>query len=89
MIVAPLPCHWFEDEHGGRFLIPGCWARVEDPDIDTCGCVMLDAQLTAARADVEALRAELASARAWHDQVVVAVHAHHDGKQIMRSAAAS
>lgn len=37
----PLPpnrCHWHREQDGTTILIPGCWARIHNPDADcTCG----------------------------------------------------
>lgn len=36
--MTPTPCHWVRDDAGMTMLIPGCWARVHNPDADcTCG----------------------------------------------------
>lgn len=85
---GPQPCHWYDDGHGGRYLIPGCAARAQDPDnTDVCTCPNLAAQLAKAHREIEALKHTLASARSWHDAVTAAVHAHTDGIQIMKTAA--
>ena len=85
--TGPRPCQWYDDGHGGRFLIPGCLARVVNPDIDVCSCRTINEQLTAARREIADLEHTLASARSWHDAVTAAVHAHPDGIQIMKVAA--
>jgi hypothetical protein len=84
---GPQPCHWYDDGHGGRFLIPGCLARVMNPDIDVCSCKTIAEQLATARRETADLKRTLASARYWHDAVTAAVHAHPDGIQIMKTAA--
>ena len=34
----PPRCMWHRDDDGNTVLIPGCWARVHDPDAEcTCG----------------------------------------------------
>ncbi|MGY1548313.1 hypothetical protein [Streptomyces sp. MN6] len=82
-----LPCHWHEDRDGERILIPGCAARVQDPDGEECTCPTLAKQLEAARAEVARLQRELDGARFWNGHVTGAVHAHRDGLDIMQDAA--
>ncbi|MHB9857663.1 hypothetical protein [Streptomyces sp. YIM S03343] len=85
---GPQPCHWYDDGHGGRYLIPGCAARAQDPDrADVCTCPDLADQLAKARREIERLKAELHGARTWHAYVAMAVNAHRDGIQIMKTAA--
>ncbi|MFJ4682010.1 hypothetical protein [Streptomyces sp. NPDC088789] len=85
---SPRPCHWYDDGHGGRFLIPGCAARAQDPDSTTaCTCPVLAGQLAVARSDIERLTSELHGARTWHAHVSLAVDAHPDGRKIMKAAA--
>jgi hypothetical protein len=86
--TGPQPCHWSDDGHGGRYLIPGCAGRAQDPDnADACGCPDLATQLAEARRELEALKAELHGARTWHAYVAMAVDAHPDGRKIMKQAA--
>lgn len=85
--TSPRPCHWYDDGHGGRYLIPGCMERVVNPDIDVCSCRTIAEQLATARKQIADLKHTLAGARSWHDAVTSAVHAHPDGIQIMRDAA--
>ncbi|EDY43937.1 hypothetical protein [Streptomyces sp. SPB074] len=80
-------CHWWEDDHGGRYLIPGCNSRAIDPDSTDCTCPSLARQLDAARRSIERLQRAAQSRTAWHDAVVRAVHEHPDGIQIMKAAA--
>ena len=82
-----LPCHWHEDRDGERILIPGCAARAQDPDGEECTCPTLAKQLEAAREEAARLKHELDGARLWHGHVTAAVHAHRDGRDIMRAAA--
>lgn len=35
----PVRCHWHRGIDGTTTLIPGCWARVHDPDAD-CLCLV-------------------------------------------------
>ncbi|MDR3084425.1 MAG: hypothetical protein LBV60_26510 [Streptomyces sp.] len=82
-----LPCHWWEDGRGGRYLIPGGHARVESPDLEVCHCPTVEQQLQAARRDAAATSRALRGQQAWHDAIVRAVYDHPDGIDIMRAAA--
>lgn len=85
--LKALPCHWHEDEDGGRYLIPGCMARVTNPDIDQCSCESIEEQLAAAREEIVNLKRSRASLQGWHDRITRAVYDHPDGIQIMKRAA--
>lgn len=83
-----LVCHWWEDEHGGRYLIPGCHARVEkNPDLEVCHCPTIEQQLQAARRKDAATGRALRGQQAWHDAIVRAVYNHPDGIAIMKAPA--
>ncbi|MFD5031680.1 hypothetical protein ACFWM0_14880 [Streptomyces sp. NPDC058405] len=82
----PRPCYWHEDTDSTRYLIPGCLTRIHNPDIDECDCPTTNRQLEKTRQQLAEAQKALRSLRSWHDQIVNAVHAHHDGVQIMRAA---
>ena len=85
---AALPCHWHEEPDGtGRWLVPGCMTRINNPDADPCDCPTLAEQLTALRAELKTARRAAASSRSWTDAITRAVHDHPDGTAIMRTAA--
>lgn len=84
---GPQPCHWYDDGRGGRFLIPGCMARVVNPDIDVCSCRSLNEELTTARKQIADLTKKCDGLQAWHDHIVRAVYDHPDGVKIMKQAA--
>jgi hypothetical protein len=84
---GPQPCHWYDDGHGGRFLIPGCMARVVNPDIDVCSCRSLNEELTTARKEIADLTKKRDGLQTWHDHIVRAVYDHPDGVKIMKAAA--
>lgn len=84
---SPRSCYWHEDTDGTRYLIPGCIARVMNPDLDECTCPSLDRQLADVREELETLRRHHAGLQQWHDAIVRAVHDHRDGVQIMSGAA--
>lgn len=86
------PCYWHEDvdedgEAAGRWLVPGCMTRINNPDADPCDCPTTADQLATALAELETARRETASARAWCDAITRAVHDHPAGRTIMRNAA--
>lgn len=82
----PRPCYWHEDTDGTRYLIPGCLARINNPDLDECTCPSLDRQLTNAREELETLRRHHAGLQQWNDAIIRAVHDHRDGIEIMHTA---
>lgn len=84
---GPLPCQWYDDGHGGRFLIPGCMERVINPDVDECSCKTVEEQLAAARRQIAELKRGRDGLQSWHDHIVRAVHEHPDGIKIMKVAA--
>lgn len=84
---GPQPCHWYDDGHDGRFLIPGCMTRVINPDVDQCSCKTIDEQLADARAEIASLKQARDGLQKWHDHVTRAVYDHPDGIQIMKRAA--
>lgn len=84
---GPQPCHWYDDGHGGRYLIPGCLSRVVNPDIDVCSCQTINEQLAAARREIADLKKKRDGLQTWHDHIVRAVYDHADGIQIMKTAA--
>lgn len=84
---SPRPCYWHEEGDGTRYLIPGCMARVMNPDLDECTCPSLERQLADAREELDKIRREKAGLQQWHDAIVRAVYDHRDGVQIMAVAA--
>jgi hypothetical protein len=85
--TGPRPCQWYDDGHGGRFLVPGCMARVIDPDAEPCSCKTIEEQLADARREIAALRQGRDGLQKWHDHVCRAVYDHADGVKIMKTAA--
>ena len=84
---GPRACQWYDDGHGGRFLIPGCMARVIDPDAEPCSCKTIEEQLADARREIATLMQGRDGLQTWHDHVTRAVYDHPDGVQIMKRAA--
>jgi hypothetical protein len=84
---GPRPCQWYDDGHGGRFLVPGCMTRVVNPDVEACACKTVEEELAAARREIESLKKSRNGLQKWHDHVTRAVYDHADGIQIMKTAA--
>ncbi|MFB6881234.1 hypothetical protein ACFCY8_10410 [Streptomyces noursei] len=85
---AGLPrCYWVHEPDGTRWLVPGCMSRVHDPDTDSCDCPTLAEELAAARCERDAAQRSYQGLREWTDSIIAAVHAHPDGKKIMKTAA--
>lgn len=84
---GPQPCHWYDDGHDGRFLIPGCMTRVINPDVEQCSCKTIEEQLADARAEIASLKQSRAGLQSWHDHITRAVYDHPDGVKIMKRAA--
>lgn len=85
--TGPRPCQWYDDGHGGRFLIPGCMTRVINPDVDACSCKTIEEQLADAREQIGKLERARTSLQSWHDHICRAVYDHPDGVKIMKRAA--
>lgn len=83
-----LPCYWHDDVDGTRYLIPGCMARVQDPDVGDCTCPTLASQIAGLKQALSDAQFANASLQQWHNQVVRAVHNHPDHIAIMHDAAA-
>jgi hypothetical protein len=84
---GPQPCHWYDDGHGGRFLIPGCMTRVINPDVEQCSCKTIEEQLEDARTEIARLKQSRDGLQTWHDHITRAVYDHPDGVKIMKRAA--
>lgn len=81
-----LPCYWHDDVDGTRYLIPGCMARVQDPDIGECTCPSLAQQIAVLKQALSDAQFANTGLQQWHDQVMRAVHDHPDAKAIMLAA---
>ncbi|MFF6794297.1 hypothetical protein ACFY9C_35105 [Streptomyces filamentosus] len=80
-------CQWVEEQDGTRWLVPGCMTRLNDPDGEACSCPTLADQRDQALRERDEARHAHRSLSSWHDAIVAAVHAHPDGKKIMKAAA--
>ncbi|MEV0449839.1 hypothetical protein [Streptomyces sp. NPDC050600] len=76
-----------EEQDGTRWLVPGCMTRLNAPDGEACSCPTLADQRDQALRERDEARRAYRSISAWHDAIVAAVHAHPDGKRIMKAAA--
>lgn len=82
----PPVCYWHEDPHEGRWLVPGCLARLHDPDIETCDCPTTAEQLADSQGELDEARQRYADLEVWLDAIKDSVRAHPGGEQIMRDA---
>lgn len=83
--TVPAGCWWFTDPDGDLCLLPGCMARVNDPEAE-CTCDNLGARLAKAQEQVRDLREEQRYARTWIDALRAAVDAHPDRAAILADA---
>ena len=83
----PLACHWVQEPDGTRWLVPGCISRLHDPDADACTCPTLADQLAETQGERDRAQRDYTGLRSWTDAIIAAVHAHPDGKKIMKDAA--
>lgn len=81
-----LPCHWYEnpDHPGERFLIPGCYSRLDDPD--QCTCTHPWDELPRLRRQVAELEAQLRDAQQRYSDLLSMVAAHPDGAAVLDNA---
>lgn len=81
----PAGCYWFTDPDGALCLLPGCMARVQDPDAE-CTCDTLGARLAKAEQRLRELQERERYAAAWWTALREAVDAHPDAAQILTDA---
>lgn len=83
--TIPAGCYWWTDPDGDLCLLPGCMARVQDPEAE-CTCDTLAARLAKAE---RALREHLERERyasAWWKALREAVEAVPNGAEIVADA---
>lgn len=83
--TIPAGCYWWTDPNGALCLLPGCMARVQDPDAE-CTCDTLGARLAKRERSLHALRAQQAHADTWWRALRAAVEAHPDRAAILADA---
>lgn len=83
--TLPSGCYWSTDPDDGLLLIPGCMARVQDPDAE-CTCATLAARLARVEEQLQEEQERAAYARQWYAAVTEALDAHPAGAEIRADA---
>ncbi|ONK09488.1 hypothetical protein [Streptomyces sp. MP131-18] len=80
--TIPTGCHWWTDPDGALCLMPGCMARVQDPDAE-CTCDKLGARLERVQQQLRDLREQQHYADTWWHALRAAVDAHPDAATLI------
>jgi hypothetical protein len=83
--TVPAGCYWWTDPDGDLCLMPGCMARVQDPDAE-CTCDKLGLRLRRAEEQLRARREAETYASTWWDALTEAVRAHPAAADILADA---
>ncbi|GAA1110929.1 hypothetical protein [Streptomyces javensis] len=83
--TVPAGCYWWTDPDGDLCLMPGCMARVQDPEAE-CTCDKLGARLARAEEKLRTKEAAEQYAGTWWDALTEAVRAHPNANQILADA---
>jgi hypothetical protein len=83
--TIPAGCYWWTDPDGDLCLLPGCAARVQDPDAE-CTCDTLAARLETARRQLRDMKEQQRQAGVWWDALREAVEGHPDRAAILAEA---
>ncbi|MEU9778050.1 hypothetical protein [Streptomyces sp. NPDC047968] len=83
--TVPAGCYWWTDPDGDLYLMPGCMARVQDPEAE-CTCDKLGARLARLQKEQQKREAAERYARTWWDALTEAVRAHPDANNILADA---
>ncbi|WP_435058384.1 hypothetical protein [Streptomyces sp. bgisy060] len=83
--TVPAGCYWWSDPDGGLCLMPGCMARVQDPDAE-CTCDKLARRQQKAEEALRADRERQAYADTWWQALSAAVKDHPDAASILADA---
>lgn len=82
---VPAGCYWWTDPDGELCLLPGCMARIQDPDAD-CTCDKLAARLARAEQRMAEMREREKYAVTWWTALREAVEARPDRAEILADA---
>lgn len=82
---VPSSCYWFTDPDGALCLMPGCMARVQDPEAE-CTCAKDGARLRRTEQKLKELRERERYAATWWDALSEAVRDHPDAARILADA---
>jgi hypothetical protein len=83
--TVPAGCYWWTDPDGELCLLPGCMARIQDPDAE-CTCNKLAARLARTERRLQEMRERERYATAWWTALREAVEAHPDRAGILADA---
>ncbi|MFJ2752772.1 hypothetical protein [Streptomyces sp. NPDC087297] len=83
--TVPAGCYWWTDPDGDLCLMPGCMARVQDPEAE-CSCDKLGARLARTEEKLRTRDTADRYARTWWDALSEAVRAHPDAATILADA---
>ncbi|MFJ1837992.1 hypothetical protein ACIOJ9_29485 [Streptomyces sp. NPDC088175] len=80
--TVPAGCYWWTDPDGDLCLMPGCMARIQDPEAE-CTCDKLARRQQKAEAALHADRERQAYADTWWSALRAAVENHPDAASIL------
>ncbi|MDJ0466129.1 hypothetical protein [Streptomyces sp. H27-C3] len=83
--TVPAGCYWWTDPDGDLCLMPGCMARVQDPEAE-CNCDKLARRQQKAEEVLRADRGRQAYADIWWQALSTAVKDHPDANAILADA---
>lgn len=83
--TVPAGCYWWTDPDGSLCLMPGCMARVQDPEAE-CTCDKLASRLARTEHRLQEMRERERYAATWWTAFRQAVDAHPDGAEIVADA---
>lgn len=83
--TIPAGCYWWTDPDGDLCLMPGCMARVQDPEAE-CTCDKLGARLARVEEKLRDREAADRYAHTWWGALTEAVRAHAEANQILADA---
>jgi hypothetical protein len=81
----PQTCYWWTDPDGSLCLLPGCLARINDPDA-ACTCTTLASRLDRAEARLAEAAERERYANTWWAALMAAVDAHPARDEILSDA---
>lgn len=81
----PAGCYWWTDPDGALCLLPGCMARIQDPDAE-CTCSTLAARLARTERRLRETREREQYASTWWTALREAVKARPDRADILADA---
>ena len=80
--TVPAGCYWWSDPDGGLCLMPGCMARVQDPDAE-CTCDKLATRLAKVERQLRDMQERQRYADTWWHALRAAVDAHPDSAALI------